>query len=58
MQTFTLNLSKNKLLKSAFLLFSALFLSIQAFAQGTDATITGKVLDEKGEAVPRGFCQN
>ena len=52
MQTFSLNLSKNQLLKSAFFLFSVLFFNIQSFAQGTDATITGRVLDEKGESIP------
>ena len=52
MQNFSFNLSKNKPFKSAFFLFVALFLSIQAFSQGTDATITGKILDEKGEAIP------
>ena len=52
MQPFSFNLPRNQLLKSTFFLFSVLFFSIQSFAQGTDATITGRVLDEKGEAIP------
>jgi hypothetical protein len=33
-------------------LAGSLFFSNQSFGQGTDATIYGKVLDEKGEAIP------
>ncbi|MBC7408204.1 MAG: hypothetical protein H7339_07430, partial [Arcicella sp.] len=52
MQTFSLNLWKQNILKSVSLLLLALFLSAQSFAQSTDATIAGKILDEKGEAIP------
>ena len=52
MQIFILNLWKENILKSVSLLFLALFLSVQSFAQSTDATISGKILDEKGEAIP------
>ncbi|MEA5405001.1 carboxypeptidase-like regulatory domain-containing protein [Arcicella sp. DC2W] len=52
MQTLTLYFTKKSLFKKLFLLFFITLLGNMSFGQGTDATISGKVLDEKGEFVP------
>jgi Carboxypeptidase regulatory-like domain len=53
MQKFTtFYLKKRKVLLGASLFLFGLLFSNLSFAQGTDATIYGKVFDEKGEAIP------
>lgn len=46
------NIQVRSLFKRLFFLCASLFLSISSFSQGTNATIYGKVVDEKGEAIP------
>lgn len=52
MSIFINSLSKRKFFKNFLLLIFVSFLGNKTFAQGTDASIYGKVTDEKGESVP------
>ncbi len=52
MKRITFNASKNSFLSTLIIVFLIAFFGNKSFAQGTDATISGKVLDEKGEAIP------
>jgi hypothetical protein len=52
MKTLKLLLFRKNLLGKILFLFLTLGISGQLLAQGTDATISGKVLDDKGEAIP------
>ncbi len=52
MKRFTFNASKNSFLSTLIIAFLIAFLGNSASGQGTDATISGKILDKKGEAIP------
>lgn len=52
MKTLTLLLFKKNPFGKILSLILALFISSQAIGQGTDATISGKITDEKGEIIP------
>ena len=52
MKKFTFKASKNSFLSTLIIVFLMAFFGNKSLGQGTDATISGKVLDEKGEAIP------
>lgn len=52
MRRFTFNASKNSFLSTLIIVFLITFFGNKSFSQGTDATISGKVSDEKGDAIP------
>ena len=52
MKKFITYASKNSFLSTLIVVFLIILFGNKSFGQGTDATISGKVLDEKGEAIP------
>ncbi len=52
MKRITFRASKNLFLSTVIMAFLIAFFGNKCFGQGTDATISGKVLDDKGESIP------